>query len=59
MKLILKLKNLVESMYRVLKVARKPSKADFKFTLKICLVGSFLIGSIGFLFYLIFTILLG
>ena len=59
MKLILKLKNLVESMYRVLKVARKPSKTDFKFTLKICLVGSFLIGSIGFLFYLIFTILLG
>ncbi|HDH91629.1 MAG TPA: protein translocase SEC61 complex subunit gamma [Candidatus Aenigmarchaeota archaeon] len=59
MKLLLKLKNLLENMRRVLQVARKPSKSDFRFTLKICLVGTFLIGFIGFLFYLIFTILLG
>jgi protein translocase SEC61 complex gamma subunit len=59
MKLFLKLKNLLENMHRILQVARKPSKEDFKFTLKICLVGTFLIGFIGFLFYLVFTILLG
>ncbi len=40
---------------RVLKMARKPDKDEYKKTLAICLLGILLIGGLGFLIYWLFT----
>lgn len=49
----------IENLKRILLISRKPTKSEFIKTVKICLAGILLIGLIGFIFYLIFTILLG
>ena len=41
---------------RVLQVARKPSKDEFFASSKICVLGLFLIGIIGFLVYAVFVL---
>lgn len=39
---------------RVLQVARKPSKTEFLSSGKICAIGIFIIGVIGFIMFLVF-----
>lgn len=46
----------LKSCERVLKVATKPSKEEFLKTSKITALGIFLIGGIGFVIFLIFTL---
>lgn len=41
---------------RVLRISRKPSKDEFKNTSKICILGIFLIGFIGFAIFLAFVL---
>ena len=41
---------------RVLQVARKPNKDEFFSSSKICLLGLFVIGIIGFLIYAVFVL---
>jgi len=51
--------NLIEKLkayLRVLRVARKPSKDEFFASSKICLLGLFVIGIIGFLIYAVFVL---
>ncbi len=38
---------------RVLQIARKPDKEELKETIKICGVGTLIVGIIGFVFYII------
>lgn len=42
---------------RVVQVARKPSKDEFTSTAKICALGMFAIGLIGFAIFLVFILL--
>ena len=51
---MIKLRERLERYKRVLIVAKKPSVEEFKISLKICVIGTLLIGMIGFIFYLIF-----
>ena len=39
---------------RVLQIARKPSRDEFTTAGKVCAIGIFLIGMIGFLIFLVF-----
>ncbi len=51
--------NIIERLkgyLRVLQVARKPSKDEFFASSKICVLGLFLIGIIGFLIYAVFVL---
>ena len=41
---------------RVLQVARKPSKDEFFASSKICILGLFVIGVIGFVIYAVFVL---
>jgi protein translocase SEC61 complex gamma subunit len=52
-----KIKETLESYKRVLIACKKPTMEEYKIYLKECLIGTLIIGLIGFLFYLIFTIL--
>lgn len=49
LRLITKLKE----YFRVLRIAKKPDKAELKSTLRICMIGIGLIGLIGFILYII------
>ena len=55
----MKLKEKIKSYLAVLKVAKKPSFADFKFTAKICGISLILLGVVGFILYIISTLLIG
>ena len=46
----------LKSYLRVLRVARKPSKDEFFASSKICVLGLFLIGIIGFIIYAVFVL---
>jgi len=51
--------NLIEKFkayLRVLQVARKPGKDEFFASSKICILGLFVIGIIGFLIYAVFVL---
>ena len=51
--------NIIERLkayLRVLQVARKPSKDEFFASSKICILGLFLIGAIGFAIYAVFVL---
>ena len=52
------IKALLRQYRRVLFITRKPSKDEFTGAGKICLIGIFLIGAIGFGIFLAFTLLL-
>lgn len=52
MKIVSKLKE----YRRVMGIARKPSKSEFISTAKICLVGCFAIGTIGFSIFFLFIL---
>lgn len=44
---------------RVLKVAKKPDTDDFYAALKICLMGVFVVGLLGYIVYIISILFLG
>ena len=52
------IKALLRQYRRVLFITRKPSKDEFTGAAKICLLGIFLIGAIGFGIFIAFTLLL-
>ena len=54
----LNLKETIKSYIRVLRLAKKPSYEDFVFISKICLIGMFAVGLIGFILYLISALFL-
>lgn len=49
----------INNLKRVLMVTKKPERKDFMRSLRICLLGLFAVGFLGFIFYLIFTIFFG
>ncbi len=49
----LNIKENIAKYRRVLQVAKKPTAKDMKEVLRICGIGFLVIGSIGFIFYLI------
>ena len=42
---------------RILRLTRKPKRSEFNETVKVCGIGIVIIGSIGFIIFLIFKIL--
>ncbi len=52
-KMKLKIREKLDKYIRILKIARKPDKSEFLDTTKVCIIGSLIIGIIGFIFYLI------
>ncbi len=57
--MVFKIKETLENYRRVLQIARKPDRSEFSFTAKICGIGIFIIGAIGFALYLISTVFIG
>jgi protein transport protein SEC61 subunit gamma-like protein len=51
-------KKYIDDMRRVWKVTKKPSKKEYMTTMKIVLIGFLLIGFIGFIFELLWQLLL-
>lgn len=49
----LKIRETIRKYVRVLKVCKRPTKADFLDTVRVTLIGVAIIGIIGFIFYLI------
>jgi protein translocase SEC61 complex gamma subunit len=49
----------LRSYSRVLKVAKKPDMDDFYGALKICLMGVFVVGLLGYVVYIISILFLG
>ena len=47
------IKQTIRNYIRVLKIAKKPNFKEFSDSAKICFVGLFVVGIIGFLIYLI------
>ncbi len=56
MRLVERLAEKLGCYRRVLTACRKPDREEFVGYLKECLVGTLIIGLIGFLFYLIFAV---
>jgi protein transport protein SEC61 subunit gamma-like protein len=46
----------IRNWRRVLQIARKPDKSEFLSTSKICAIGLVIIGSVGFIIYIIFVV---
>ena len=55
----IKLKEKLENYKRVLTIAKRPTLEDFKYAVRICAIGTGLVGLIGFLIYLISVLLIG
>lgn len=47
----------IESVKRVIRLSRKPSKEEFMLSLKICLLGLLLLGSYAFIIQLLSTVI--
>ena len=56
-KLNSKFKSFVIQCKRVLKITKKPSKDEFKMIVKVSGIGSLIIGALGFIIYLLWTLL--
>lgn len=54
----LKIRETIGKYIRVLKVCKRPTKADLLDTIRVTLIGVAIIGMIGFIFYLI-SVLIG
>ncbi len=54
--LMINISERVKRYMRVLQVARKPNKDEFLASSKICMLGLFIIGIIGFLIYALFVL---
>ena len=55
---MINLKSTLMRYVRVLQIARKPSKEEFLTASKICSLGIFAIGMVGFLIFLAFILLI-
>lgn len=55
----IKLKSFIKESLRILKITKKPSKEEFKVIVKISGLGIILIGLIGFLITIIWTLTIG
>ena len=55
----IKLKEKLENYKRVLTITKRPTLEDFKYAVRICAIGTGLVGLIGFLIYLISVLLIG
>jgi protein transport protein SEC61 subunit gamma-like protein len=53
----MKIKELLTNYKRVVQIARKPDKDEFKITSKVCAIGMALIGLIGFIVFILFVLL--
>jgi len=53
----MEVKEELRNCLRVLKVNKKPSREELRRTLRICVIGVLLLGSLGFLFYAISVVL--
>jgi len=53
----MKIKSMIREYTRVLQVARKPGKEEFVTTSKICAIGIFAVGFIGFVIFLAFILI--
>lgn len=51
------IRELIRKYRRVLQIARKPGKDEFVSTSKICALGVFVIGFVGFAIFLVFVLL--
>jgi len=51
------LNSFIESVKRVIRLSRKPSKEEFMLSLKICLLGLLLLGSYAFIIQLLSTVI--
>jgi len=49
----MKIRETLQNYKRVLRIASKPSKDEFISAARICAIGAIIVGTIGFLFYLI------
>lgn len=56
-KLNSKFKSFVIQSKRVLRITKKPSKDEFKIIVKVSGIGSLIIGTIGFIIYLLWILL--
>jgi protein transport protein SEC61 subunit gamma and related proteins len=52
-----KIRSFVIQCKRVLKITKKPSKEEFKIIVKVSGIGILLIGAMGFIIYLLWTLL--
>ncbi|RLE50080.1 MAG: protein translocase SEC61 complex subunit gamma [Candidatus Methanomethylicota archaeon] len=51
------LSNFMESIRRIVRLSRKPSKEEFWLSLKICLLGLLILGSYAFIIQLMSTVI--
>ncbi len=54
-----KIKKFLKETYRVMKITRKPNKEEFLTTAKVTGIGAAIIGSIGFVIFMLKQLLLG
>lgn len=55
----LKIGEKLRNYARVLKVAKKPTMEDFASAVKICMMGLFVVGLLGYMVYIISILFLG
>jgi len=56
--MVLNIRETIRKYLRVMQIARKPGKDEFVSISKICALGVFIIGFIGFAIFLVFVLLL-
>ncbi|HDD46334.1 MAG TPA: protein translocase SEC61 complex subunit gamma [Candidatus Aenigmarchaeota archaeon] len=54
---MINIREIIRNYTRVLQIARKPDKEEFVLTSKICAIGLFIIGVIGFSIFIAFIVL--
>ena len=52
-----KLKNFIQECIRVFQVTKKPGKEELKVVVKVSAIGILIIGAIGFIIHIIWTLL--
>ncbi len=55
----IKFKNKIKTYKRVLKITKKPNAKEFKMIVKVTSLGISLIGAIGFLIWIVLTLIMG
>lgn len=56
---MIRIKETLENYRRVLQIARKPDMYEFTSTARICGIGMFVVGVLGFVLYLLSTVFIG
>ena len=55
---VMKIKRFLKETYRVLRITKKPSREEFKTTVKVTGLGAAAIGALGFLIFLLKQLLI-